>query len=140
MANELPMELFGFSDKNVSFVKTDKVLLVGIAPATTPYKVFELQVERDAKTKKETEWYTVPKSLMFAHRVEKLADGSRLTIMRSREVPFADRKALFDAGIAKGLKVRPVEPNEAKAEREHLTLEALMGGAIPPNPLHVNKL
>lgn len=137
MANELPMELFAFSDKNVSFTKTDKVLIVGVAPAVTPYKPFELAVERIKG--KDTGWYTVPKSLVFAHRAEKLADGSRLNILRTKEVPFAERKALFDAGIKSGLKVRPVEEKEAKPERIHLTLDELMkgSGAAPENPLHV---
>ena len=138
MANELPMELFAFNDRNVSFTRTDRVLIFGIAPAAAPYKQFELTPEYDEKLRKETGWYVVPKSLVFAQRSEKLADGSRLNVLRTRAVPFAERKALMEAGIKKGLKVRPVEEKAAKPERVHLTLETLMDGAIPENPLHAN--
>lgn len=115
-----------FDEKNVSFTNTDAALVFCVAKTTKPYKPFALAAERD-KTGKENGWYTVPKSLVFAHRSEKLADGSRVNIMRTRPVSHADRLALFDAGIAKGLKIRPLEEEKPARERPAaLTLETLM--------------
>lgn len=119
-----------FDDKNVSFNNTDNALVFCIAKTSKPYKAFALQPERD-KAGKENGWYVVPKSLVFAYRAEKLADGSRVTCQRTRAVPRTERIALFDAGVAKGLKVRPLEEEKtAKPVAPALTLETLTGGAV----------
>src|SRR5579863_9999763 len=93
-----------FDDKNVSFNNTEAALVFCIAKTSKPYKPFALQPERDAKGK-ETGWYTVPKSLVFAYRAEKIAYGSLVTCLRTRSIARNERIALFNAGIAKGLKV-----------------------------------
>ena len=119
-----------FDDKNVGFQNTDNALVFAIAKTGKPYKPFALAVERDAKGK-DTGWYTVPKSMVFAYRAEKLADGSRVNVMRTKSVPRGERQSLFDAGVAKGLKVRPLEPEREQRERPAaLTLETLTGGTV----------
>lgn len=126
-----------FDDKNVSFTNTESALVFCIAKTSKPYKPFELTIERD-RNGKETGWYTVPKSLVFAHRSERLADDSRVNIMRTKPVARNEREALFQAGVKAGLKIRPFEDaKDAKPARVALTLEALMSGAIPANPLAV---
>ena len=118
-----------FDEKNVSFNNTEAALVFCVAKTTKPYKPFALAMERD-KNGKETGWYTVPKSLVFAHRSEKLADGSRVNIMRTKTVLRGERQALFDAGVKSGLKVRPLEEEKANRERPAaLTLETLMGSS-----------
>lgn len=120
-----------FDDKNVAFNNTDAALVFCIAKTTKPYKPFALAAEKD-KNGKDTGWYTVPKSMVFAHRAEKLADGSRVSVMRTKSVPRNERMALFDAGIASGLKVRPLEEEKtSKPDKPAaLTLETLTGGAV----------
>jgi hypothetical protein len=120
------MAEIAFDEKNVSFTNTDAALVFCVAKTTKPYKPFALAIERD-KNGKETGWYTVPKSLVFAHRAEKLADGSRVNIMRTKTVLRAEREALLKAGIEKGLKVRPLDEEKPSRERPAaLTLETLL--------------
>jgi hypothetical protein len=119
-----------FDDKNVAFENRENALVFAVMKTGKPYKPFALQSERD-KNGKETGWYTVPKSLVFAYRSERLADGSRMSINRTKPVTRDERQKLLDAGIAKGLKVRPLEPEKEQRERPApLTLETLMGEAV----------
>lgn len=116
-----------FDDKNVAFQNGENALVFAVMKTTKPYKPFALQPERD-KSGKETGWYTVPKSLVFAYRSERLADGSRMSVNRTKPVVRTEREALLAAGIAKGLKVRPLEAERAERERPvALTLETLIG-------------
>jgi len=140
------MAEFAFDDKNVAYVNAPDALVFAVAKTDKPYKPFQLVVEKDAKGK-DTGWYTVPKSLVFAYRGERLLDGSRISINRTKSVPRTERMALFEAGIADGLKVRPLEDEKpAREKTAPLTLDALMSrkaakpadnNAIPANPLHV---
>ena len=100
------MAEFAFNDYNVAFVNAPDALVFAVAKTDKPYKPFALVVERDKKGK-ETGWYTVPKSLVFAYRSEKLLDGSRMSVNRTKAVSRAEREALFAAGVKSGLKVRP---------------------------------
>lgn len=131
------MAEFTFDDKNVAYVNAPDALVFAVAKTDKPYKPFALVPEKD-KAGKDTGWYTVPKSLVFAYRGERLLDGSRVSINRTKPVARGEREALLKAGVEKGLKVRPLEDEKpVKARPTALTLETLMAGAIPSNPLHV---
>ena len=99
---------FAFDDKNVAYVNAPDALIQAIAKTDKPYKPFQLVVEK-GKDNKDTGWYVVPKSLVFAYRAERLLDGSRISTMRTKTVSRDERQALFDAGIKSGIKVRPLE-------------------------------
>lgn len=61
--------------------------------------------------------YIVPKSDTYVYVKEVLADGSVMQLTRYKPIPRADREAMFAAGIAKGLKVVPLEKEkESKSD------------------------
>lgn len=53
--------------------------------------------------------YYVPKSDTYVYVKEELADGSKVQITRYKPIPRAEREAMYAAGVAKGLKVLPLE-------------------------------
>lgn len=53
--------------------------------------------------------YEVPKSDTYVYIKEKLADGSVIQCTRFKPIPRADREAMYAAGVAKGLEVKPLE-------------------------------
>lgn len=126
-----------FNPENVAYFNCENALVFAVAKTSKPYKDFALAEEY--VNGKHTGWYTVPKSFVFAYRAEKLADGSRVNVVRTKTVPYEMRKALFAKGIADKLKVREIgDERAAKVAKPKFTLDGWtnLGDAIG-DPLHV---
>ncbi len=110
----------------VTLKQTSEHIVLEILKTGQPAKQFALR--EVGKMPDGTSKFDVPKSEIYAYFARDLADGSVLTCMRRKEVPFARRLALYKAGLDAGLHV--VEPEEGKQrgpKNAALTLENLLG-------------
>ena len=108
----------------VTLKQTSEHIVLEILKTGQPAKQFALR--EIGKLPDGTSKFDVPKSEIYAYFARDLADGSVLTAMRRKEVPFTRRMKLYEAGIAAGLHV--VEPEEGKQrgpKNAALTLENL---------------
>jgi hypothetical protein len=61
--------------------------------------------------------YEVAKSNVYEYGKQKLGDGSVVTVMRLKAVPYEERVKIHAAATAAGLKVKPLDkPKDDKAE------------------------
>ena len=61
--------------------------------------------------------YEVAKSNVYEYGKQKLGDGSVVTVMRLKAVPYEERVKIHAAAVAAGLKVKPLDkPKDDKVE------------------------
>jgi hypothetical protein len=114
---------------------TAEHIVVKIIRTTTPAKPFELR-ELKPPNKDGSLRYEVPRSYIYVYYATDLPDGSVLTVMRRKDVPYAAQLELYESSIAAGLDVAPLKPEKtARKTGTGLNLDAIraMGMKIRPS-------
>lgn len=98
-------------DDGVLFQASEEYYKLAIPRKTVPRSNQSDLKLNDAATKKNdgVGVYEVAKSIMYAYVVEKLPDGTVITVSRRRPIPYAKRQEIYAAAVAKGLHVLPLK-------------------------------
>lgn len=103
---------------------TDDCVAMIFPTSGKPVKAAQIQAEK--KAGKETGWYIVPKNYLYGQGQAKLPNGSRVSATWTLPIPMELRKQAFEAAVAKGLKVRPLEEEKEEAPKNELLFSELL--------------